>query len=306
MSDNRPVLCIGDTDVDLFIEVATLPGFDQKIDGRVLARTPGGMAANVAVALARLGTPARLLSCIGDDADGRFAFGKLAEEGVDIGGVRTLAGARTFSCLVFLGPSGEKALVRLPTGAYLPDPAALDPRAFADVAHVHLTMGRPAVTLRAMALARAAGCTVSLDLEESDLPVEPAPVVEALAAADLVFVNERTHLTLEARCLGSARGDRPLVVTLGARGSRYVAAGASAHAPGLAVRPVDTTGAGDAFAAAFIHTHLLHGMPPAAALAFANTAAALGTRAIGAQTALPGRAEVEERLAAEWHDGKVP
>lgn len=302
MSERRPVLCIGDTDVDLFIEVATLPGFDQKIDGRLVARTPGGMAANVAVALARLGTPARLLSCIGDDADGRFAYAKLAEEGVDLRGVRTLAGTGTFTCLVFLGPSGEKALVRLPTGAYLPEPAALDARDFARVAHVHLTMGRPAVTLRAMTLAREAGCTVSLDLEESDLPAEPAPVVEALRAADLVLVNERTQRTLDARSLGSARGDRPLVVTMGALGSRYEAAGESVHAPGLAVQPVDTTGAGDAFAAAFIHTHLLHGMRPAAALAFANTAAALGTRAIGAQSALPGGAEVEERLAGEGRD----
>jgi len=302
MNEARPVLCIGDTDVDLFIEVATLPGFDQKIDGRLVARTPGGMAANVAVALARLGTPARLSSCIGDDADGHFAYAKLAEEGVDLRRVRTLAGTRTFTCLVFLGPSGEKALVRLPTGAYLPDPATLDPRDFADVAHVHLTMGRPAVTRRALALAREAGCTVSLDLEESDLPAETVPVVEALRTADLVFVNERTHRALEARCLGSARGGLPLVMTMGARGSRYRAAGTSVDAPGIAVQPVDTTGAGDAFAAAFIHTHLLHGMPPAAALAFANTAAALGTRAIGAQTALPGRDEVEEHLASEQKD----
>lgn len=293
MTDQPDVLCIGDIDVDLMIGVAALPGFDQKVEGRLIARTPGGMAANVAVALTRLGASARLVGRVGDDADGALALGALRREGVEVSRVRRLVGTATFSCIVFLGPGGEKALVRLPTDAFLPEPGELRAADFAGVRHVYLTYGRHDLAAAAVAQARAAGVPSSLDLEEADLSAGDGPVAALIEAVDLLFVNLRTHRALAARGLLAARGPRPVIVTLGAGGSRHEADGRQIEQPALAVEPVDTTGAGDAFAAAFIHRHALAGAGIAEALAFANAAAALSTRGCGAQAALPRRHEVE-------------
>jgi ribokinase len=81
------VLCVGDLDVDLFVAVPTIPGFDQKVAGRHLGQMPGGMSANSAVAFSRLGHPARLVATIGDDAAGHEAVSKVSAEGVDVGHV---------------------------------------------------------------------------------------------------------------------------------------------------------------------------------------------------------------------------
>ena len=72
----------------------------------------------------------------------------------------------------------------------------------------------------------------------------------------------------------------------------------SVAVPGFRITPADTTGAGDAFAAAFLHAHY-GGGDIAAALTFANAAAALSTLKVGAQSGLPGEAEVQALLAGE-------
>ena len=70
-------LCIGDLDVDVLIEVDRLPTRDGKVNGVVKQKAPGGMAGNVAAALARLGSRVRVLGRVGDDADGAFAVKSL-------------------------------------------------------------------------------------------------------------------------------------------------------------------------------------------------------------------------------------
>ena len=74
-------LCIGDLDVDVMIEVDRLPTRDGKVNGVVKQKAPGGMAGNVAAALARLGSRVRVLGRIGDDADGAFAVEEPREGG---------------------------------------------------------------------------------------------------------------------------------------------------------------------------------------------------------------------------------
>ena len=107
------ILCVGDLDLDLFVSVPVIPGFDQKVGGRHLGQMPGGMSANSAVAFTRLGWPARLVAAIGDDAGGREALLKVAAEGVDVGQVVKRDGVNSFTCVVLLSPSGEKSLIRL-------------------------------------------------------------------------------------------------------------------------------------------------------------------------------------------------
>ena len=146
---SRPlILCVGDIDVDLVIGVSHVPGPDEKVNGRRLSLAPGGMMANAAVALARLGSRARLMAAVGADHDGDFAVSAVAAEGVDVRYVTRKPAASTFMCVVMVGPAGEKSLVRVASDAYLPEPADITPMALEGVGHVHLTLGSPGLARR--------------------------------------------------------------------------------------------------------------------------------------------------------------
>jgi ribokinase len=289
-SDEPPLfLCVGDLDVDVLIEVDRLPTRDGKVNGVVKQKTPGGMAGNVAAALARLGSRVRVLARVGDDADGAFAVESLEQVGVDTSFVSRLAAVATFSCISLLTPDGEKSLVKLMTSAYRPDAGDVTEATLEGVRHLHLTsIGDLALCRRAVDAARTCRATASLDIERADCPEDAATLVDAIEGFDLIFCNA------ESRAFVDAALDRPLaglvaavVTTLGADGAQVETAEGRIASPGFAPKIVDTTGAGDSFAAACLHARLAARLDWKDALRFANCAAALSTTGLGAQSALP-------------------
>lgn len=280
--------------MDLVIRVPHLPGRDEKIGGVPVARAPGGMAANVAVGARRLGTSARLVGAVGDDSMGREAMEYLAQEGVILAHVETRAGAATFFCVILVDESGEKALVRALSDTFLPNPTRVLPAAFDGVRHVHMTFTEPTLARRTVALAREAGASLSLDLEAADWVDDPDHMRELLSAADLLFTSVASRAAVEAR-LGplQAGPGKIILTTAGARGAMLEHGAGTARVDGHSVDVLDTLGAGDAFAAAFLHAWL-GGAASADALGFANAAAALSVRAYGAQTGMARPGEVEQ------------
>ncbi|MEM8571463.1 MAG: carbohydrate kinase family protein [Pseudomonadota bacterium] len=293
MPSSARLLCIGDLGMDLVIRVPQLPGRDQKVSGREVARGPGGMAANVAAAASRLGSPCRLLATTGQDAMGQEALASLAALGIDLAHVSQAPGWATFYCVVLLDPSGEKALVRAVGETFLPSAEDLTPAAFEGVRHVHLIHPEASVLARAKTLADAVGATVSLDLEATDIPDDRAGLGALLNQVDVLFLGAESRMALEAR-LGALprRPDRLTVTTRGALGAQLEDAGGITQVPGHCVDLRDTLGAGDAFAAAFLHAWL-DGADLERTLRFANAAAALSTRGHGAQAGLPTESEVD-------------
>jgi sugar/nucleoside kinase (ribokinase family) len=181
-------LCIGDLDVDVLIEVDRLPTRDGKVNGVVKQKAPGGMAGNVAAALARLGSRVRVLGRVGDDADGAFAVKSLQQVGVDTSFVSRLDGVATFSCISLLTPDGEKSLVKLMTSAYRPDASDVTQAALEGVRHLHLTsIGDLALCRRVVDAARSSGATASLDIERADCPEDAAVLLDAIKGFDLIF-----------------------------------------------------------------------------------------------------------------------
>ena len=83
------------------------------------------------------------------------------------------------------------------------------------------------------------------------------------------------------------------VITLGEEGAVLVLPERSVHIPGVKVRTVDTTGAGDAFCAA-LAVALSRGLDPEKAVIMANCAGALATTRVGAQEALPTKDELNK------------
>jgi ribokinase len=294
-------LCIGDLDVDVMIEVDRLPTRDGKVNGVVKQKAPGGMAGNVAAALARLGSRVRVLGRVGDDADGAFAVKSLDEVGVDTRFVSRLEGVATFSCISLLTPDGEKSLVKLMTSAYRPEASDVTDATLEGVRHVHLTsVGDPALCRRVVDAARSFGATASLDIERADCPEDSGVLLHAVKGFDLAFCNA------EARAFADAALKRPLaglvaavVTTLGADGAQVETAEGRIASPGFRPKILDTTGAGDCFAAACLHARLAAGLDWSEALRFANCAAAISTTGLGAQSALPTTDQVAARLRAE-------
>jgi sugar/nucleoside kinase (ribokinase family) len=294
-------LCIGDLDVDVLIEVDRLPTRDGKVNGVVKQKAPGGMAGNVAAALARLGSRVRVLGRVGDDADGAFAVKSLQQVGVDTDFVARLAGVATFSCISLLTPDGEKSLVKLMTSAYRPDASDVSEAVLEGVRHVHLTsVGDTALCRRVVDAARTLGATASLDIERADCPEDAAVLLDAIKGFDLIFCNA------ESRAFVDAALERPLaglvaalVTTLGADGAQVETAEGRIASPGFTPKIVDTTGAGDCFAAACLHARLAARLDWREAIRFANCAAAISTTGLGAQSALPTAEQVVAYLLAE-------
>jgi sugar/nucleoside kinase (ribokinase family) len=320
--DNKPVVVVGDANVDLVIH---LPDRKRKKTDRTdltLAEPKlygGGTGANVSVALARLGVPVAFVGAVGDDGYGRFVRDELAAEGIDVHGLHTLADAYTPMVIALIQPDGERLLTVWPPerGADVRLAAEhLDTQLLTTAAWLH-TSGMclrhspmRETTLRAMQIASDAGVPVSFDL---NLRLElwgwrdhiRETIERAIDLSDVIFGNADEEIvpvarvaSIEAAAHILADGKRIVVARHGPAGALAATPGGTLHASAFPVkRVVDMLGAGDAFDGGFIAARL-EGREVASALRWGNAVAALK---IGQPSArgLPGRAEVEALLAAE-------
>ena len=291
MSQHAPVFVLGDVMTDVVAHVAAPPVAGSDVAARI---TPhgGGSAANVAAWLADVIPGVTLIGRVGADP-----FGDTAIQALRDGGVRALIGRddrlATGTCVVIVSPDGERTM--------LPDPGANDALdvsdipvdAFAPGSHLHvsgyvlLREGPRAAALAAIAAARDAGMTVSVDASSSAplASIGPQRFLSWAAPADVCFANHE-----EARVLTGV--DDPataaqaltdhfglVVVKVGNRGALAAdVAGGAWSTPALEVQAIDTTGAGDAFAAGFLASWT-SGADPEACL---RSGARLARRAVAA------------------------
>jgi ribokinase len=295
------VLIVGSANVDFTVALPRLPRPGETVSEGTLLVARGGKGANQAVAARRLGADVRLIACVGDDASGREVREALAGEGIGTEAVVTTAAAATGTALIVVDAEGRNQIAVAP-GANRALAAADVERREADLAWADVLVCSLEVPLatarRALELARRQGVITILN---------PAPLPDRLDFLDLAeYVTPNEHEA--ARLTGlpvtdvesagkaaeaiRARGAARAIVTLGAAGAVADGPEGCVHAPAARVSAVDTTGAGDAFNGA-LAVALAERSPFAAALAFANAAAALACTARGAQPSMPVRADVE-------------
>ncbi|HET6509261.1 MAG TPA: PfkB family carbohydrate kinase [Baekduia sp.] len=297
------IVVVGSANVDLVIALSRLPAPGETVTGGRLAREMGGKGANAAVAAARLGARVALVAAVGDDADGAAVREDLAAHGVGTAGVVTIPDAATGLAAVLVDDAGENAIA-VASGANL----ALD--AAAVHAGLRAATGPEAVVVTNLEIPDAAVAAVAEHCRAHDLRLvlDPGPAralpVAVLSAATVVTPN-RGELATLLGADGTPRdlldaGATAVAVTLGADGVELhaadPAAGSPARIPSFAVDAVDTTGAGDAFAAA-LALALHDGLALPDAVRFAAATGALATRAPGARAALPDRSTVAALLA---------
>ncbi len=256
----------------------------------------GGSAANVAVWLAAQGVPTSYVGRVGDDALGRESVAALTDCGVT-SWVSTEPDLTTGTCIVLVEPGGERSMLPDAGANATLTPADLPQRAFRPGGHLHLSgytllnPGSRDAGLAALSMAAAADMTVSVD------PSSAAPLAELGAArflsmtrgVDLLLANRDEAAVLagtsDPHLAAQQLGDtyREVVVKLGADGAMWQQGFIGASAPAeRGVEVVDTTGAGDAFAAGFLASWLLHPEPETALAAGCRLAARAVSR-VGAR-----------------------
>lgn len=293
---------VGGPALDWVARVPYIPPLDGNVVATEVIRAPGGLGANAAVALARLGHRVRLLGAIGDDEAGRWLRQILAQAGVEADTLLVRPGVPTYGCFIAVTPAGERLIFGLPGAAVLEQSAELDRATVRQARAVHMVQGYCEVAWAAIEEARAVGGFVSYAPGDVRWADGPAAVREVARQVDLLVVNrvEAAALTGEddpavalQRLLDG--GPRCTVITVGAAGA-WVGHGAQITlVPARPVPAIDTTGAGDAFAAGLL-TGLLRGRSPEEAARLGTAVAALKLRASGAQAGLP---TLEEALAFE-------
>lgn len=282
------VFNLGSINVDHFYRLPHLPRPGETLAATGYLRALGGKGANQSVAALRAGAQVVHMGAVG--AGDAWTLAQLAALGFDCGAVLRL-GTETGQAVVATDPSGEN-LILLNHGANraLPLPV-LDPLRSARPGDTLLLQNETALQPVAAARVRAAGLRVMY----SAAPFERAALLAVLPHATHLLMNEH-----EAAALGVALTSLPVeavIVTRGAQGADWVAAGGTVHVPAFPVTPVDTTGAGDCFAGS-LAGRLDLGDAPEAALRYAAAAAAIQVTRPGAAPAMPAEPEVRALLAA--------
>jgi ribokinase len=264
---------VGSTNVDLVLHVERLPRAGETVLATARQRLPGGKGANQAVALARLGAGVRLCSAVGDDDDGTWSLRQLEADGVDCSDVLVCPDVPTGVAVVTVDRSGENAIVVV---------AGANQRVVApdhvDEDVLLLSLEVPMATV--VEAAGRAGKVVC-----NAAPYRPLPP-ELLNAVDVLVVNEH-----EAELLAGTAYDGDLVVTMGGRGALVRTDGRSIQVPAPVVDVVDTTGAGDCFAAA-LALGVGGGHDLVTAARTAVVAASLSVGARGARGGVPSASEL--------------
>jgi ribokinase len=312
MAKRPQVTVLGSLNMDISVTVPRLPAPGVTVLGSAARFTPGGKGANQAVAAARLGAVVRMAGCVGDDDFGRRLLAALRAEGVDAGATRVVPGVPTGLAMIAVDESGENLIVVAPGANHQvssPDVAAATdgPR---DILVISAEIPAPAIA-HALAATRGARCVLNL---------APAPQTQAAAAAlvaaggddlDWLVVNESEAAAVLGRPVSGladaaraaaelvARGPRHAVVTAGAHGAALAGPDGAHAIEGFRVRAVDTVGAGDTFVGA-LAVALAAGVPAPQAVRAAAAAGAAAVTRQGAQTAMPGPADILAATGVTW------
>ncbi len=227
-------------------------------------KAPGGSAANTIRAMAALGREAWFLGAVGDDAEGAFYRERFEADGGRAGRIRVVPGRSTGQCLSLITPDSQRTMRTCLGAAQSLNAGMITPADFEGCALAHfegyLLYDRE-TALKAIETARDAGCAISLDLGSFEVIEAARDILADLLRdfVDIVFANEDEAAAIIGRnapeeALNTLLSLCPTAaVKLGARGALLGRGEERARVPAETVQTVDTTGAGDCWAAGFLH-----------------------------------------------------
>jgi len=292
------VICLGTLVADHTFWVEEIPEPPAKSTARAYSLGPGGLAANAAIAVARLGGRAAFWGRIGDDLNGEPLAEALAAEGVDISALRRVKGARTPVSAVLVDRRGERTILSFRGEGLDRDPSWLPLDALDDAAAFLCDPRWPEGAVAALEAALARGVPTVIDAEKSEtrILVDLVPRVDHAVFSAPGLQNFAPGVRpAEGLRRALAHGHtRVAAVTRGEESTLWMTRDdlELRETPSFRVEATNTTGAGDVFHGAYALA-VAEGQGVEAAMRFAAAAGAL--RARDGRT--PTRAMVEELLA---------
>ncbi len=300
MASAKRIICVGHAALDRIYRIDAFPPEPTKVRALEHVECGGGMAANAAVAIARLGGKAELWSRTGDDGAGNAIRAGLKAERVDVRCVQGFDGARSSTSAIIVDGKGERLIVGqrdagMPSGtSWLPLERISE--ADAVLGDVRWLEGIRAVFTRARKekvptiLDADLGAREALAgiLKLTDYAIFCAPALREFAPAGSNADRLEHVLSLGPRHAG---------VTLGREGYLWRERKENGRLPSFSVSVTDTTGAGDAFHGAFA-LMVAEGRPVPECARVAAAVAALKCTRLGSRAGLPTRGELEAFLAS--------
>ena len=291
----RVVVGVGLATVDLLF---VSPRLDERlVDASVFSMQAGGSCSNMLAALAVMGERTRFFGRVADDEHGHFILRSMQNLRIDTSMLSLEKDkVSAISILQIDELSRRRRILRSRGNVTQLLPQDLPAGLLKDASMLVIDGSQPALQAAIAEKARDKGITVLLNASQLS-----GGMGELLSLSDIVIGAERfAHELAPSDELGDSLreilslGPRIALITLGESGSIGLEGSKLVEQEALDVFVADTSGAGDAFAGAFAFAHL-RGWPLERAVPFANAAAGLVCRSIGARSALP---TVEEVVAA--------
>lgn len=293
------VICLGVATLDQIFRVDHIPPAPAKLRATEFIVTGGGMAANAAVAVQRLGGDAQYWGRVGDDDVGDQIIRLLKLEHVNVDHVHRLAGSRSKTAAILVDARGERLVCSAPSQGYPPDTSwlPLDEVKRADAVHADSRWKPGAIAL--FDAACAANIPSVFDADAGD----PKEV--------LTISHRATHSAFSEPMLTSLGWGPPRIalrrafggnnvmcgVTLGERGMMWFDGAAVRHLPARAIKSIDTLAAGDTWHGA-LALALAERQPLQQALQFATAAASIKCSRFGGRVGIPNRAETDALISS--------
>ena len=313
------LLVFGDLNMDMIGRVDAWPAPGGECLCPKLELHCGGVGANCALAIVPWGINVRLFGCVGQDRFGDLLLETLRKTGVDIGGVQRSSRALTGLLYINVTRDGQRTFFGSRGANQFMGPPKVPASWLRSCAAAHLVgysflnPGPEKMARRILRQFHSCGKLVSLDVGMEPCKRIPKKILRLLPHVDLLFVSSDEAASLtgrsnprEAFLRFERAGAKEIVMKLGKRGCLISDGGILREVPSFAVQVVDSTGAGDAFTAAFLQARL-RGWSPREAALVANAAGAAAASRVGAGTMLSdiaGTLKVlrTQRLKGTWEE----
>jgi sugar/nucleoside kinase (ribokinase family) len=267
---------------------------------------PGGSAANTITCTAIFGMPSGYVGKIGNDDLGNLFKSSMEQFGVK---AQMLYGTKSSGrCMVFItGANAERTFADYMGATLEMGPDDLDPSFFEGYDYFHIEgylVQNQELISKAARLAKAAGCTISIDMASYNVVESNNTFFHNLVEnyVDIVFANETeakafTKKEPQEAIVELANLCKIAVVKVGKAGSMIKSGNEYHFIEPWPAKPIDATGAGDTYAAGFLYAHSL-GLPLKVCGEIGSIIAAKVVEVIGTKIDIPRWRDAKEEIRA--------
>ncbi|WP_086348892.1 ribokinase [Candidatus Enterococcus clewellii] len=299
----KKIAVIGSLSVDFVVETDQKPADGETVFGNSFQTSFGGKGANQAVAAKRLGAAVQMFGCVGNDTFGQEIIANLAEEGIDVTHVERVTHCASGSAHITLF-QGDNSIIVVPSANNCFTPDQLNTPLYTQLLESDLVMLQHEIP-------QETNEAIITFCFEHGIPtiLNPAPArslsKDVIDKVSYLTPNEHEFKVLfPDKELSDVLAEYPnkLIITMGATGALVNNGQKEVLVPAFKTTPVDTTGAGDTFNGA-LAAGILNGLSLEASITYANLAASMSVKKLGAQGGMP---KLEQMKASEffekaWH-----